>query len=476
MNHAAKIKPVILSGGSGTRLWPMSRQQHPKQLLPLASPVSMIRDTLSRFKDAALFEAPMIVTADALRFSVAEEVRLDGINGAAIILEPSARNTAPAIAAAALIAAETDPDTLLLVVPSDHVILDGPAFLSMVDRAKAAAQDGYLVTFAMTPTRPETGYGYIHIGRPLDGHPEVNAVQAFVEKPDAAKAQRFLDEGGYSWNSGMFLFSAKTYLSELERLAPDILPPVKAAVAQRQTDLDFIRLAADPFGQAPNISVDYAVMERTDRAATISARIGWTDVGNWAELWNIGQKDQSGNVTHGDVIALDTTNSYIRSEHALVATVGVNNLVVVVTDDAVLISDLDHAQDVKLVVERLKAENRTEQASHTKVYRPWGYYQSIHNGDRFQVKRLSVKPGAQLSLQKHFHRAEHWVVVNGTALVTRDEQTMLLQENESIYIPLGAVHRLENPGKVPLNLIEVQSGSYLGEDDIVRIIDTYGRQ
>jgi mannose-1-phosphate guanylyltransferase/mannose-1-phosphate guanylyltransferase/mannose-6-phosphate isomerase len=401
---------------------------------------------------------------------------LDGINGAAIILEPSARNTAPAIAAAALIAAETDPDALLLVVPSDHVILDDAAFLSMVDQAKAAAQDGYLVTFAMTPTRPETGYGYIHIGRPLDGHPEVNAVQAFVEKPDAAKAQRFLDEGGYSWNSGMFLFSAKTYLSELERLAPDILPPVKASVAQRQTDLDFIRLAADPFAQAPNISVDYAVMERTDRAATISARIGWTDVGNWAELWNIGQKDQHGNVTHGDVIALDTTNSYIRSEHALVATVGVDNLVVVVTDDAVLISDRDHAQDVKLVVERLKAENRTEQASHTKVYRPWGYYQSIHNGDRFQVKRLSVKPGAQLSLQKHFHRAEHWVVVNGTALVTRDEQTMLLQENESIYIPLGAVHRLENPGKVPLNLIEVQSGSYLGEDDIVRIIDTYGRQ
>lgn len=476
MSDADKIKPVILSGGSGTRLWPMSRQQHPKQLLPLASAVSMIGDTLTRFDDKTRFQAPMIVTADALRFSVAEEVRLTGIEDAAIILEPSARNTAPAIAAAALIAAETDPDTLLLVVPSDHVILQKDAFLAVVDQAKHAAKAGYLVTFAMTPTRPETGYGYIHIGAPLADHPKVNAVAAFVEKPDAAKAELFLAQGGYCWNSGMFLFSAKAFLAEIERLAPDILPPVRAAVAERQSDLDFVRLAATPFAQAPNISVDYAVMERTDRAATIAAQIGWTDVGNWAELWNIGAKDQDGNVTHGDVITLGTKNSYIRSEHALVATVGVENLVVVVTDDAVLISNRERAQDVKLVVERLKADGRTEQATHTKVYRPWGYYQSIHNGDRFQVKRLSVKPGAQLSLQKHFHRAEHWVVVNGTALVTRDDQTSLLQENESIYIPLGAIHRLENPGRVPLNLIEVQSGSYLGEDDIVRIVDTYGRQ
>jgi mannose-1-phosphate guanylyltransferase/mannose-1-phosphate guanylyltransferase/mannose-6-phosphate isomerase len=476
MSDATKIKPVILSGGSGTRLWPMSRQHHPKQLLPLASPVSMIRDTLARFSDPMRFDAPTIVTADALRFSVAEEVRLDGIEGVQIVLEPSARNTAPAIAAAALIAAETDPEAVLLVVPSDHVILDAQAFLAMVDQAAPAARDGYLVTFAMTPTRAETGYGYIHMGPDLDGHPGVNAVRAFVEKPDAVRAQRFLDEGGYFWNSGMFLFQAKSFLSELERLAPDILPSVREAVAGRKTDLDFIRLAAEPFAKAPSISVDYAVMERTSRAATVGARIGWTDVGNWAELWNIGAKDHDGNVLQGDVIALETTNSYVRSEHALVATLGVDNLVVVVTDDAVLISDRDRAQDVKLVVERLKADNRTEQASHTKVHRPWGYYQSIHNGDRFQVKRLSVKPGAQLSLQKHFHRAEHWVVVGGTALVTRDDQTMLLRENESVYIPLGSVHRLENPGKVPLTLIEVQSGSYLGEDDIVRIIDTYGRQ
>ncbi len=465
------IQPVILSGGAGTRLWPMSRQEYPKQLLPLASTVSMIRDTLARVEDAGHFLDPMIITAEALRFTVAEEVRLGG-RPASIILEPSARNTAPAVAAAALLA---QPETILLVMPSDHVITDAAAFQRLVQAGAKAARDGWLVTFAMTPTRPETGYGYIKVAEPLPQHPDVHKVAAFVEKPDAVRAQSFIDQGNHYWNSGMFLFKASAYLDELKRYAPDILTHVSDAIAAKTTDLDFIRLEAESFGQAPSISIDYAVMEHTDKAATIFGAIGWTDVGSWSELWSIAKKDNSGNVTMGDVILNDTKGSYLRSEGPMIATSGIDDLVVVATDDAVLVTTRDRAQDVKILVEQLRQSGRTEHATHTQVHRPWGYFQTIHQGDRYQVKRLCLKPGAKISLQKHFHRAEHWVVVNGTALVTKGDDSQIIRENESIYIPLGTVHRLENPGKVPLNVIEVQSGEYLGEDDIVRFGDTYGR-
>ena len=468
------IQPVILSGGAGTRLWPMSRQEFPKQLLPLASAASMIRDTLSRVDHPDHFLDPMIITAEALRFSVAEEVRLGG-RPAQIILEPAARNTAPAVTAAALLAAESDPETILLVMPSDHVITDLPAFLRLVNIGAEAASADWLVTFAMTPTRPETGYGYIKAGDALTGHPNVRKVQAFVEKPDVVKAQSFLDQGDHFWNSGMFLFKASAFLAEIKRYAPDVLTAVSAAISARTTDLDFIRLDQASFTASPSISVDYAVMEHTDKAATIPGAIGWTDVGSWAELWALAAKDSHNNATQGDVILNDSTGCYLRSEGPLIAVSGLENLVVVATDDAVLVTSRDRAQDVKILVDQLRQSGRQEHATHTQVHRPWGYYQTIHQGERFQVKRLHLKPGAKISLQKHFHRAEHWVVVNGTALVTKGETSQIIRENESIYIPLGTIHRLENPGKVPLNVIEVQSGEYLGEDDIVRIGDTYGR-
>ena len=468
------IQPVILSGGAGTRLWPMSRQEFPKQLLPLAGPVSMIRETLIRVEDPKFYRAPMIVTAEALRFSVAEEVRL-GDGNAQIILEPSARNTAPAVAAAALLAAESDPDTILLIMPSDHVVADLPEFRRLVETGADAAREGWLVTFAMAPTRPETGYGYIKVSDSLNGHPEIHKVAAFVEKPDAARAQTFLDQGDHYWNSGMFLFKASTYLEELGRYAPDILTSVTAAVAARTTDLDFIRLDAVGFDRSPSISIDYAVMERTEKAATLLGKIGWTDVGSWSELWSIAAKDQSDNVSIGDVISNNATGCYFRTEGPMIAASGVDGLVVVATEDAVLVTSRDNAQDVKVLVDQMRQSGRQEHTSHVRVHRPWGFYQTIHQGDRFQVKRLTLKPGAKISLQKHFHRAEHWVVVNGTALVTKGEESQIVRENESIYIPLGTVHRLENPGKVPLNVIEVQSGEYLGEDDIVRFGDTYGR-
>lgn len=474
------IQPVILSGGAGTRLWPMSRQEYPKQLLPLASSVSMIRDTLQRVGNETWYRPPMIVTAEALRFSVAEEARLCR-SAASIVLEPVARNTAPAVTAAALLAAQSDPETILLVMPSDHVITDDATFQTLVQLGAKAAKDGWLVTFAMTPTRPETGYGYIKIAPslpglpPLPSLPGVHRVEAFVEKPDAARAQGFLDQGNHFWNSGMFLFKASAFLDEIKRHAPDVFQAVGSAVQQRTTDLDFIRLHAESFAQAPSISVDYAVMERTDKAATILGNIGWTDVGSWSELWAIGTKDPNNNVTVGDVISNDSTGCYLRSEGPMVAVSGLNDLVVVATDDAVLVTTKAQAQDVKILVDHLRQSGRQEHAAHTRAHRPWGYFQTLHQGDRFQVKRLTIKPGAKISLQKHFHRAEHWVVVNGTALVTKDEGSQIVRENESIHIPLGVVHRLENPGKVPLTVIEVQSGEYLGEDDIVRFDDTYGR-
>jgi mannose-1-phosphate guanylyltransferase/mannose-1-phosphate guanylyltransferase/mannose-6-phosphate isomerase len=474
MSNPLRIRPVVLSGGSGTRLWPMSRELHPKQLLPLAGIASMLCETLTRFADAARFARPIVMTNDALRFSVAEEVRLSALEST-IVLEPSARNTAPAIAAAALLAQEEDPDAIIMVVPSDHLIRDLPGFLAKVADALPAAVAGNLVTFALRPTRAETGFGYIRLGEAIAGTNGVYRVASFVEKPDAERARALVADGLHYWNGGMFLFSARDYWRELERHAPAVCAPVKDAVAARRVDLDFVRLDAKAFDRAPNISIDYAVMEKTDRAATVVCDIGWSDIGSWSELWEVGAKDADGNVIVGDVIVESSRDSYLRSEGPLTAILGVNKLVVVVTDDAVLIADRDRVQNVKLIVDRLRRANRPEPATHLRSYRPWGYLQSLHQGHRFQVKRLTIKPGAKISLQKHHHRAEHWVVVSGTAMVTRNAEQVMLGENESIYIPRGAVHRLENPGKVPLNVIEVQSGEYLGEDDIVRIEDSYGR-
>ena len=469
------ITPVLLTGGAGTRLWPVSREHFPKQLLPLTGQHSMLQETVKRFGDASRFAAPIVVTNETLRFIVAEQLRSHGVKPQGLLLEPMGRNTAPAVAAAALFAAENDPDALLLVVPSDHVIADVERFLALVAEAQPAARDGALVTFSIVPTRPETGFGYIRRGERLRGHDGLYEVAAFVEKPNRPTAESFLADGGYFWNSGMFLFSARAYLSELDNFAPDILKAVKRAVAKGTIDNDFFRLEAESFAAAPSISIDYAVMEHTRRAATIPCDVGWTDLGAWNEIWNVADKDKDGNAFLGDVIAEDSRNCYVRTDGRLTTLVGVENLLVVVTDDAVLVTDHAHAQDVKRITDRLKKDGRTELTTHSRVYRPWGFYQSVHNGDRFQVKRLTVNPGSRLSLQKHFNRAEHWVVVNGTALVTRDGETQIVRENESTYIPLGSVHRLENPGKVPLHLIEVQSGSYLGEDDIVRVEDSYGR-
>lgn len=471
-----QIYPVILSGGSGTRLWPMSREHYPKQLLPLCSDQSMLQDTAARVRDAERFAAPLLVCNQEHRFIIAEQVRQIGLAPRAIMLEPVARNTAAAAAVAALTLTETDPDALLLLLPADHLIRDQDAFLAAVDTAAAVAADGRLVTFGIVPRAPETGYGYIRRGTAIAGHAASSAVAAFVEKPSRAVAEKFLATGDYLWNSGMFLFPAGLFLAELERFEPTVLAAARAAITAGSRDLDFFRLDKEAFATAPSTSIDYAVMERTAVAAVVAADMGWTDVGAWSALWEVGQRDADGNVSHGDVLMHDTRNSYVRSESdAVVAVVGLDDTVVVATDDAILVASRDRVQDVKLLVERLKRDGRTEPLTHRKVHRPWGFYQSVHHGDRFQVKRLTVTPGARLSLQKHYHRAEHWVVVNGTALVTRDDEQILLRENESVYIPLGAVHRLENPGKVPLNLIEVQSGSYLGEDDIVRIDDTYGR-
>lgn len=471
----ASITPVLLTGGAGTRLWPLSREHFPKQLLPLTADTSLFQQTVARFDDEARFAPPIVLTNETLRFIVAEQLRVLECQPQGVLLEPVARNTAPAVAAAALYAIRRSPDAVLLVVPSDHLIPDVKGFQALVDQAYPAARDGFLVTFSIQPTRPETGYGYIRRGSRLSGHDHVFSVAAFVEKPDAARARAFLAEGDYLWNSGMFMFSAQAFLAELENWAPDVLAAAKAAVAGGVADHDFFRLAEDAFASAPSISIDYAVMEHTRRAATIPCDLGWTDVGSWNEMWNVTAKDDWGNALLGDVVAEKSRNCYVRSEGKLTAVVGVENLVVVVTDDAVLVTDLAHAQDVKLVTDRLRQADRSEVSTHSRVYRPWGFYQSVHNGERFQVKRLTVNPGARLSLQKHFNRAEHWVVVNGTALVTRDGETEIVRENESTYIPLGAMHRLENPGKVPLHLIEVQSGSYLGEDDIVRVEDNYGR-
>jgi mannose-1-phosphate guanylyltransferase/mannose-1-phosphate guanylyltransferase/mannose-6-phosphate isomerase len=470
-----KIYPVILSGGAGVRLWPMSRERLPKQLLNLTSDRTMIQETTRRVSDPTRFAAPLVICNEEHRFVIAEQLRQITIAPSAIVLEPLGRNTAAAVAVAALQIGQTDPEALMLVLPADHLIRDEPAFLLAVDRAAAAAAAGDLVTFGIQPTAPETGYGYIRRGPAVAGSEGVFRVAAFVEKPSRDKAQAYLEGGEHFWNSGMFLFPVAGVLAELERFEPAVLAACRRALDGAVTDLDFCRLEATAFKAAPSTSIDYAVMERTEHAVVVPADIGWTDVGAWSALWEIGAKDAAGNVEIGDVISRDSRNCYIRSEGILTAAVGVEDTVIVVTDDAVMVAARDKVSEIKGVVEELKRRGRDEPINHRKVHRPWGYYQGLHAGERFQVKRLFVNPGAKLSLQLHYHRAEHWVVVNGTALVTRGDEQILLRENESMFIPLGTPHRLENPGRVPLNLIEVQSGAYLGEDDIVRLGDTYGR-
>lgn len=463
------IVPVILSGGSGTRLWPLSREAYPKQFLPLVGEHTMLQATWKRV--AAVADAPPIVVANQEhRFMAAEQLRECQITPQALILEPVGRNTAPAIAIAAMQALASGEDALLLVLPSDHVVRDEAAFHAAVRVAAQAAETGKLVTFGIVPTAPETGYGYIKAD-PGEG---LRGVASFVEKPDLATAERYVASGAYYWNSGMFLFKASRYLQELESRQPAILAACRAALDGAVRDADFIRLDAQAFAASPNDSIDYAVMERTDAAAVVPLDAGWNDVGSWSALWEVSDKDAAGNAYHGDVIALDCKDSYAYGNR-LIAMVGLQDMVVVETDDAVFVGKKDRVQDVKEIVARIKRDGRSEAAAHRKVYRPWGAYDSIDNGSRFQVKRITVNPGATLSLQMHHHRAEHWIVVSGTAEVTRGDEVILLTENQSTYIPLGVTHRLRNPGRLPLELIEVQSGSYLGEDDIVRFEDQYGR-
>jgi len=463
------ILPVILSGGSGTRLWPLSREAYPKQFLPLVGDVTMLQATWNRVA-AIAGKAPIVVANQEHRFMAAEQLRECNVTPQALILEPIGRNTAPAIAIAALQALAAGEDALLLVLPSDHVVRNDAAFHAAVQQAATAADAGKLVTFGIVPTAPETGYGYIK----AKAGPGVHAVDRFVEKPDLATAEQYVASGEYYWNSGMFLFKASRYLQELEALQPAILAACRTALDKASRDSDFVRLDEEAFAASPNDSIDYAVMEKTADAAVVPLDAGWNDVGSWSALWEVSDKDADGNAWHGDVIALDCRNSYAYGNR-LIAMVGLEDVVVVETDDAVFVGHKDRVQNVKEIVGQIKRDGRSEAAAHRKVYRPWGAYDSIDNGARFQVKRITVKPGATLSLQMHHHRAEHWIVVSGTAEVTRGDEVILLTENQSTYIPLGVTHRLKNPGKLPLELIEVQSGSYLGEDDIVRFEDNYGR-
>ena len=463
------IVPVILSGGSGTRLWPLSREAYPKQFLPLVGDDTMLQATWKRVASIA-GAAPIVVANQEHRFMAAEQLRECKVVPQALILEPVGRNTAPAIAIAALQTLAGGTDALLLVLPSDHVVRNEAAFNAAVQQAAVAAEAGKLVTFGIVPTAPETGYGYI---KAASGE-GVRAVDRFVEKPDLITAEQYVASGEYYWNSGMFLFKASRYLQELEALQPAILAACRTALEKASRDSDFIRLDAEAFSTSPNDSIDYALMEKTADAAVVPLDAGWNDVGSWSALWEVSDKDANGNACHGDVIALDCKDSYAYGNR-LIAMVGLQDVVVVETDDAVFVGHKDRVQEVKEIVSQIKRDGRSEAAAHRKVYRPWGAYDSIDNGDRFQVKRITVKPGATLSLQMHHHRAEHWIVVSGTAEVTRGEEVILLTENQSTYIPLGVTHRLKNPGKLPLELIEVQSGSYLGEDDIVRFEDQYGR-
>jgi mannose-1-phosphate guanylyltransferase / mannose-6-phosphate isomerase len=469
------IYPVVLSGGAGSRLWPLSRTLLPKQFLPLVSTRTMLQETLLRLNGLSTLQPPIIVCSNDHRFLAAEQLREIAVKPAAQILEPAARNTAPAVAVAALSVASQDPDGVMLVLPADHLIRNIPRFHASVAKAVAAAEQGHLVTFGIVGHEPETGYGYIERGIGMDGLAGCYRVARFVEKPDAARAREFVASGRFYWNSGMFVFKAGRYLQELDQFRPDLLKAARASWDKSSRDLDFTRLDETSFLASPSESIDYAVMEKTRDAVVVEADIGWSDIGSWTSLWQAGDPDAEGNVSLGDVHAHDMRGCYVRADSRLVAAIGVENLIIVETADAVLVVHKDRSQDVKKTVDALKAKNRDEYLVHKRVYRPWGYYEGLDQAERFQVKRIMVKPGSKLSLQLHHHRAEHWIVVSGTARVTRGEESFLVAENESTYIPLGAKHRLENVGKVPLHMIEVQSGSYLGEDDIVRIEDDYKR-
>jgi mannose-1-phosphate guanylyltransferase / mannose-6-phosphate isomerase len=470
-----KIYPLILSGGSGTRLWPLSRSSKPKQFHPLVSGYTMVQETVLRLAQWPDLAAPTFVCGNDHRFMIAEQMREIGVTPLSILLESTARNTAPAVAAAAHFLLGKDPDAIIVVLPADHVINDVDAFRDATMRAVEAAQSGALATFGIVPTLPETGYGYIRRGVALNNGAGVFKVDRFVEKPDRATAERFLAEGDYFWNSGMFVFRADRYLEELRQFVPAMASNAEAAVRDAYSDLDFCRLEEKAFAACPSDSIDYAVMERTAHAVVVPADIGWSDVGSWSALSDVLDSDESGNVVRGDVYLDQVENSLVRSESRFVAAVGVKDVVIIETKDAVLVAHKDEVQRIKHVVDFLKKEGRTEHQNHTQIYRPWGSYEGIDLGERYQVKRITVKPGEKLSLQMHHHRAEHWVVVSGTATVTCGDTVKLLTENESVYIPIGVTHRLENPGKLPLHLIEVQSGSYLGEDDIVRFEDIYSR-
>ncbi len=468
--------PVILAGGSGTRLWPLSRELYPKQLLSFTSDgLSLLQQTTDRLKLLPKAMPPVVLCNENHRFMVAEQLHEMGVD-ATIILEPVARNTAPAVAIGALSAQDLGDDPLLLVLPADHSISDPEAFAEAVEFGCKLAGSGHLITFGIVPTEAHTGYGYIKKGKSLDnGGNGAFRVERFEEKPDFSMAQRYHESGEYLWNSGIFMFKASTYLSELNELAPEILSAAQGAYDQKKKDLDFIRLGRDAFSSAPSISIDYAVMEKTRSAAVIPLDCGWSDLGSWPALWDVSSKDQEGNVTSGEVLTADTRNCYLHATQRLLTAVGLEDTVVVETADAVLVASKDKAQNVKEIVNELRQNGREEAALHRRVYRPWGSYECIDSAERYQVKRITVKPGASLSLQMHYHRAEHWIVVRGTAKITKGDQTLILTENQSTYIPLGEMHRLENPGLIPLELIEVQSGSYLGEDDIVRFDDNYGR-
>ncbi|MEP2613728.1 mannose-1-phosphate guanylyltransferase/mannose-6-phosphate isomerase [Marinobacter alexandrii] len=466
--------PVILSGGSGSRLWPLSREAYPKQFLPLLTRDSMFQQTLARLpKDKV--EAPVVVANEEHRFIVKEQLDAIGLKPQTMLLEPFGRNTAPAVAMAAIQIARRDPTSIMLVLPADHDISETKPFHDAIAKGIEVAQDGALVLFGTTPDRPETGYGYVSAAGAEEDPNGPRPVQKFIEKPDEATAQRLLDEGGYYWNSGMFMFRADAYLRELKTHSRDIYDTALLAAKNLEADMDFCRIPPEIFEHCPDDSIDYAVMEKTTRAMLVPLDAGWSDVGAWSSLWDISDKDEQDNAVFGDACLEDSSGCLIHAPDKLVAMIGVDNLVVVDTKDALMVAHRDRVQEIKGVVKKLKAESRPETRVHREVFRPWGSYDSIDMGNRFQVKHITVKPGEKLSLQKHHHRAEHWIIVRGTAEVSRDDETFLLSENESTYIPIGAVHRLFNPGKIPLELIEVQSGAYLGEDDIERLDDRYGR-
>ena len=469
-----QIQPVILSGGSGTRLWPLSRAGYPKQLQELHGEGTLLQQAATRLADGEDFMAPLVVCNDDQRFLIAEQLREAGITPAMIVLEPVARSTGPALAVAAL-TAENPAQTVLVAMPADHFIENKAAFQAAIRQAAAAAMAGSLMTLGVKPAGPHTGYGYIETGAALAAAEGAYHVARFKEKPDAATAEAYLATGKYLWNSGIFVFRADVYLATLERLQPEMVAACRKALAQGKRDLDFLRLDGVAFARAPNLSIDYAVMEYADNAGVLPVDFGWSDVGGWGALWELGAKDSAGNVTNGDVMLHDVKNSYVRADKRLVTVLGLDNVVVVETADALLVADMRRVDEVKELVAQLRRKNRNEEHSHERVWRPWGFYEQLDRGDRFQVKQIMVKPGGQLSLQMHHHRAEHWVVVSGTAKVTVGADANLLGPNETAYIPIGVTHRLENPGIVPLYLIEVQSGDYLGEDDIVRLEDVYRR-